>query len=381
MVLKIFVNVAYKNVYIEFLDTEMVEMRGQRLVVLGMMTLFLLPLLTVLSADASDQLEKPEWHEGDYWEYDVSMFGEDVSVSGHKHVEVEQAKTIMIGGQEYHARMVTIHDNITGQYFGSTYSFECDTIKYYNEEDMSLMKYISDSSATGHTENVYSFPFVGMNYPVYVGKEWERHATRTITNSSGSKTDYVDFHYKCTGKTDVNTKAGLFSCYVIKSWEEGDGEGNYSLSYLSSDVGYPSVMQEEYEEGEKTHQEKLTSFRYSRPPTANFIYTPSSPVKSKQTINFVDNSTDPDNNIINWTWNFGDGVIVYGKNVNHTYSKDGTYNVTLTVTDEDGASDDYTITITVEKEKGIPGFEFTVLIMAIAGLMAFGKRRDKERCG
>ncbi|MCD6563095.1 MAG: hypothetical protein J7K23_04150 [Thermoproteales archaeon] len=235
-----------------------IKMEAKRLVVLGIIGLFLLPSLAMLSVDASAQLEKPKWHEGDYWDYDVTMVTESISLSGHEHVEVKQAKTIVIEGQEYYARMVTIHVNTTGQYLGSTYSVEGDIIKYYNEEDVSLMKYIEDSSITGHTEVVYSFPFVGMEYPITVNKEWWCNTTMT----SGITHQDINLHYKCIGKTDVNTKAGLFPCFIIKSRNLEDDEDVYELWYISQKTGYMPVMREQYENGEKTYQEKLTSFRY-----------------------------------------------------------------------------------------------------------------------
>lgn len=42
-------------------------------------------------------------------------------------------------------------------------------------------------------------------------------------------------------------------------------------------------------------------------------------------------SYDPDGNIINYTWDFGDGHTAYGETVTHTYSSPGDYTVTLTV--------------------------------------------------
>ncbi|UCF08538.1 MAG: right-handed parallel beta-helix repeat-containing protein [Thermoplasmata archaeon] len=40
--------------------------------------------------------------------------------------------------------------------------------------------------------------------------------------------------------------------------------------------------------------------------------------------------------IVNWTWDFGDGVIGYGKTANHTYTSSGTYVAVLNVTDGAG---------------------------------------------
>ena len=48
------------------------------------------------------------------------------------------------------------------------------------------------------------------------------------------------------------------------------------------------------------------------------------------------NSADPDGSIVTHAWNFGDGGTATGSAPTHTYSVDGTFAVTLTVTDSDG---------------------------------------------
>lgn len=58
-------------------------------------------------------------------------------------------------------------------------------------------------------------------------------------------------------------------------------------------------------------------------------------------------STDPENNIDTYTWDFGDGNTGSGATVQHTYANGGTYTVTLTVTDADGASSSASTTATV----------------------------------
>ena len=58
-------------------------------------------------------------------------------------------------------------------------------------------------------------------------------------------------------------------------------------------------------------------------------------------------STDSDGEVTAWDWNFGDGDTASGALVNHTYDAPGTYNVSLTVTDNDTLSDSDGLVITV----------------------------------
>ncbi len=55
-------------------------------------------------------------------------------------------------------------------------------------------------------------------------------------------------------------------------------------------------------------------------------------------------SYDSDGTIVNYTWDFGDGTKGYGETTTHVYSNPGTYQVTLTVKDDDGATGSDTTT-------------------------------------
>jgi serine protease len=60
---------------------------------------------------------------------------------------------------------------------------------------------------------------------------------------------------------------------------------------------------------------------------------------------FTDGSTDADGTLAGWSWSFGDGTTSTARNPSHTYAAAGLYSVSLTVTDDDGAS--HTVTNTV----------------------------------
>jgi PKD repeat protein len=77
------------------------------------------------------------------------------------------------------------------------------------------------------------------------------------------------------------------------------------------------------------------TFAANQPPHASFTFTCTS-----LACNFdAGASSDPDDGIASFAWNFGDGSIpASGPAVSHTYPKAGQYTATLTVTDNAGAT-------------------------------------------
>src|SRR5690348_9212081 len=97
----------------------------------------------------------------------------------------------------------------------------------------------------------------------------------------------------------------------------------------------------------------------NNPPVASFTDT-----VSGLTANFTDTSTDSDGSIASHSWTFGDGGTSTAANPSHTYAAGGTYSVTETVTDNDGAQNSVTHSVTVSgggggssQLLGNPGFE------------------------
>ena len=62
------------------------------------------------------------------------------------------------------------------------------------------------------------------------------------------------------------------------------------------------------------------------------------------------NSTD-DGAIVSYSWDFGDGNTSDEADPQHTYTSPGTYQVSLTVTDDSGLTDTATLTIVVSEEQ------------------------------
>ncbi|WP_077285868.1 S8 family serine peptidase [Cognaticolwellia aestuarii] len=65
------------------------------------------------------------------------------------------------------------------------------------------------------------------------------------------------------------------------------------------------------------------------------------------TASFTDNSTDRNDDMVSWNWNFGDGNVSSEQNPVHTFAETGNYDVMLTVTDAEGLSSSETVVVSV----------------------------------
>lgn len=142
-----------------------------------------------------------------------------------------------------------------------------------------------------------------------------------------------------------NDSDGAITSYA---WDFGDGTNgvgvtaNHTYGAAGSYTVVLTVTDDDGATGTAT-----TSVEVSAPPVA--VIAPVTEVAHGQTSTFdATGSTDADGTIVSYSWNFGDGNTGTGATTTHTYAEPGTYAVTLTVTDNDGATDSETIGVTVD---------------------------------
>lgn len=90
-------------------------------------------------------------------------------------------------------------------------------------------------------------------------------------------------------------------------------------------------------------------------PVAAFRASSFSP-NELEAVFFTDCSRDPGGAIETWRWDFGDGASSNLPSPSHIYQEDGTYTVTLTVTDKNGVQDQASARITVKNLPPIAKF-------------------------
>jgi PKD repeat protein len=143
--------------------------------------------------------------------------------------------------------------------------------------------------------------------------------------------DYIDCACTLLGAASGVNGSGTLVTVTFQVRETGDATLDlYSTTLLDpSLVEIPHVAQDGY--------------FYTTWPVADFTYSPN-PIDDPghpivgETITFdASPSYDPDGGtIVLYEWDFGDGTTDSGQTVTHAYDTDGSYPVTLTVTDDDG---------------------------------------------
>lgn len=149
---------------------------------------------------------------------------------------------------------------------------------------------------------------------------------------------------------------------IIYEWdldEDGkfdDAEGTTAEKEFKKVGKYLVKLRVTSKDGDYSIAEKEISVKEKVLPDAviSIVNNPQYFVKNVQYVFSAEDSTSPNGKIKSYSWNFGDGKKLTTKTVNYTFTKEGTYQVILTVTDEDGKEGEITKKITVGSPKGSP---------------------------
>ena len=210
--------------------------------------------------------------------------------------------------------------------------------------------------------------------------DWSK-TPQWINVSMGNKKPIADFTYTPQQPTDLDTITFADASndpdgsIVSWLWEFGDGntstEQNPTHRYADNGT-YVVKLTVTDDKGATSYTTKIIEVA-NAPPTVAITYEPEKPEVKKE-IKFNAIATDDDGYIVNYTWNFGDGNISYGKNVTHVYAKEGNYTVTLTVKDNDGDVTVKKVEIIIGK-KETPAFNVVALLIIFLAIVLLRRNR------
>jgi PKD repeat protein len=176
---------------------------------------------------------------------------------------------------------------------------------------------------------------------VDTGSDWRSRALivsdnqAPITNADGECT-FRDCAFDGTGSTDPD------GTIVSYEWDFGDGstDSGATVSHTYEDLGPHTATLTVTDNEGLTATTVVEVTTTNAPPVASFTANCDWP-----DCEFDGSGSTDDGSIVTYEWDFGDGSTDSGATVSHTYDKPGDYDVTLTVTDNDGATDDVTVTV------------------------------------
>jgi len=198
-------------------------------------------------------------------------------------------------------------------------------------------------------------------------------------NTGGPYDGYVNQSIILDGSNSYDPDGNIIDYY----WDFGDGKNGTGVtpSHIFAVIGDYTITLTVTDDRGATDTDITTAtisetIGENIPPNADADGPYSGYVNG--TITFDDSSSsDSDGTIANYTWDFGDGNTGYGVSPTHIYTSVSNYTVTLTVTDNNGGTDEDTTTVNIiAKEEGTPGFELIFAVCAMA-LVLFWKRKKQ----
>lgn len=216
-------------------------------------------------------------------------------------------------------------------------------------------------------------PIAGTNLdvsgPTIDGRSWS--GRDTFLYASGSTPPNVpptaDATGSCAGATctfNGSSSTDPDGTIVSYAWNFGDGTPpgsgvTTSHVYAASGTYTATLTVTDNRGGVDTDTAVVTVTAPNAAPVANFT---SSCPGFTCTFN-GSGSTDSDGTIVSYAWTFGDGTTGSGVTTSRTYTTPGTYTVSLTVRDDDGATNTRSANVTVVD----PGGDPTVTFVGAAG--------------
>ena len=158
---------------------------------------------------------------------------------------------------------------------------------------------------------------------------------------------------------DASTSGDIDGTITSYQWDFGDGntDSGITASHAYATAGeYEIILIVTDDDGGTNASNTLVNA--NEPPAADFTYEEE--IFDPYIYNFdASSSIDLDGSIVSFSWDFGDGNAGNGETITHNYTSSGEYEVSLTIADDDGATDQVIQTININIDP-VASFSFDV---------------------
>ena len=171
---------------------------------------------------------------------------------------------------------------------------------------------------------------------------------------------------------------------VTVTWTFADGsrvEGTFAQYTFRDNGEYLVVVVAEDEDGGTTMEQLLVIINNVAPSFTQFVMP--SGAEEGEALDFMVSATDPGDDTITYTFNFGDGTAIMmtpDGNISHKFADGDTFTIVICAQDEDGGENCRTETLPVsileqmEEEGLLPGFGVLGALSAL-GVIGILRRR------
>jgi len=223
-------------------------------------------------------------------------------------------------------------------------------------------------NSSNYDRHVYMLTTGQLRYGVWTGAE------NLVTSSASYNDD--KWHYIVAQQSNDGMKLYVDSVLVGTNSQTGAQDytgywriggdttwGGTSSNYFAGDIDEVAVYSRILTADERLdHFGKGGGDTPNVPPAADFTY-----LVNKRTVAFTAAGTDTDGTIASYLWNFGDGTTSNLANPQHVFATAGGQTVTLTVTDNEGATGVISkVVTTVANASPAAGFTFDVNKLTVA---------------
>lgn len=282
----------------------------------------------------------------------LGVIVQDLEISGSPHVMVAAtygrgAWKVTLSGSSNQAPVAgfTSSVNLLNVNFTSTSTDADGTIASYAWN-------FGDSTTSNVQNPSHAYAAAG-SYNVALTVTDDKGATNTITKTvtvvAANQAPVANFTSSATGLTVnfTDSSSDADGTIATRAWNFGDATSstatNPSHAYATAGTYNVTLTVTDDKGASNTTTKAVTvTAAANKPPVANFSAT-----TSALTASFTDSSTDPDGTVASRLWNFGDSTTSTVTNPSRTYAAAGTYTVNLTVTDNQGATNSISKSVTV----------------------------------